>query len=502
MFRSVLTKIRAVFGILICVIVLLIIGVNVYTYIGIRQNEADTRRSLLQIIAGRIDKDLTAETAALNELTAAYLADGIDIFSQDELKSYLSSIRFLSLIQQKIMNAAAADCYFVSSPDLSSRPPGTGIHLVRFSPGAREIYELEQFIKFPPDYANAALSDEWQVFEIGGVSYLFKVYKLSLTRPPARDVRIGAVVRLGRIAETPEGAELYYEYPGNALPGFEPQSRRVYERVSLSHTPLTLVGAWETRAFVLPAPLAVITSLGLLALITIAASVLYISRSFKLTEYKEQIEKQKDELRYLGMQIRPHFYLNAISTISSMLYLERSDDIQAYIAALSEYLRYLLADYPRAGGRGTLSTVAEEVKHAADFIKLQQIRYPGNITCIAEVAPEVSDVPMPRLVVQTFSENVFKHAFRYGRPLIVRISAEAAEGFVRIRVDDNGDGLPEDIISGGKHSGTGIANVRRMLELQYGQKDLLKLSGSSGPGNLPQGGTRAEILIPREVRDD
>jgi sensor histidine kinase YesM len=147
-------------------------------------------------------------------------------------------------------------------------------------------------------------------------------------------------------------------------------------------------------------------------------------------------------------------------------------------------MRYLLMDY------GTQSTVADEINHAADFIKLQQIRYPGNIELNVCIQPESGAVQMPRLVVQTFAENVFKHAFQYGKPLKVSISSAISSDYVCIFVDDNGGGFGNRLENGNPAQGTGIANIRRTLELLYGKPDLLKLI------SLENGGARVQILIP------
>lgn len=42
-------------------------------------------------------------------------------------------------------------------------------------------------------------------------------------------------------------------------------------------------------------------------------------RKLKITLYERELEKQKIEMDYLKMQIRPHFYLNCLNFIYSMI---------------------------------------------------------------------------------------------------------------------------------------------------------------------------------------
>ena len=128
-------------------------------------------------------------------------------------------------------------------------------------------------------------------------------------------------------------------------------------------------------------------------------------KNLKIQNYEEMLERKNAELKYLQMQLRPHFYLNAITTISSLSMRGENEKIQEFIQALSDYLRYLLSD------NRTQATVEGEVRHAVAFIRLQQIRHQDKIFYYHWVDQDVAQVPIQRLLVQTFVENIFKHAF-------------------------------------------------------------------------------------------
>ena len=89
--------------------------------------------------------------------------------------------------------------------------------------------------------------------------------------------------------------------------------------------------------------------------------------NLRLKSYEERIQFDEATLKYVQLQIRPHFFLNALTTIHSMSYQNRNEDIRSYIERLSSNIRYLF--------KGGLHTVplSEEIAHVRDYIAMQGI---------------------------------------------------------------------------------------------------------------------------------
>lgn len=218
----------------------------------------------------------------------------------------------------------------------------------------------------------------------------------------------------------------------------------------------------------------------------------------KIQSYEEEIERSRSEIKYLQMQIRPHFYLNAISTITSLTYQNKNEEIRMLIQRLSEHLRYMFK-----GGLTEVS-IDEEIRHAENYIRMQEIRYPDQIFYMTEIDAEAGHIQIPPFIIQTFVENTFKHAMFYGEmlSLFIRASMEMKEEkpFVKIAIEDNGEGFPKEWLYNGEsaalesdddHSDrVGIHNMRRTLQLLYKRDDLLKLF------NIEPSGARVELWIP------
>ncbi len=223
--------------------------------------------------------------------------------------------------------------------------------------------------------------------------------------------------------------------------------------------------------------------------------------NLKMKSYEERIQFDEATLKYVQLQIKPHFFLNALTTIHSMSYQDRGDDIREYIERLSRNVRYLF----KAG----LHTVplSEEVDHARDYIAMQDILYPGSVFDYIEVDEELSDYAVPQLIIHTILENIYKHAVSVDNLTSILISAHLEdkedEKMCHICVEDDGEGFPAEFLEQVqademtvKENGQGIGlwNMKKTLSLMYRRDDLIVFS------NKEPHGSKVDIWIPRRVK--
>ncbi len=218
----------------------------------------------------------------------------------------------------------------------------------------------------------------------------------------------------------------------------------------------------------------------------------------KIRSYEEKISRQKAELKYLQMQIRPHFYLNALTTIHSMTYQNKNEQIRSFIEALSNHLRYTIRDGV------TQVTLAEEIRHIEDYIRMQEIRFPDSVLFVADIVPEVKECLIPQFLLLTFVENAFKYAMSLDTTLSLMLQGRKTKKNGRpvlaLVLEDNGKGFPEDVIQrinapivkqinpDGRQ--IGLYNVKKTLSLFYGKEGGMVLS------NCLPSGAHVEITIP------
>lgn len=220
-------------------------------------------------------------------------------------------------------------------------------------------------------------------------------------------------------------------------------------------------------------------------------------KTLKISAYEEKIELQKAELKYLQMQIRPHFFLNALTTVHSLTYKDKNEDIRKFIDALSNHLRYMF--------KGGLSMVpiSEEIEYIKNYFCMQEIRFPNSIFYVFDVEPSIEQEQIPQFIIHTFVENSFKYAMTLEEPLSIFIKINKyildEKDTIRIVIEDSGEGFPQEVLDKVNNSDDtntldgyriGISNIKRTLSLLYGENNLLKIS------NVETLGGRVEILIP------
>mgnify|MGYP001390583134 CR=1 FL=1 len=198
----------------------------------------------------------------------------------------------------------------------------------------------------------------------------------------------------------------------------------------------------------------------------------------KIREQELLSMKTQAELNMLQAQINPHFLYNTLETINMMSIRRGDTEISSIVNALADLLRYSVS-------KGTDTALLDrELKHAANYIKIQQARFGNSFEAEFDVPDELRQYPVLRFILQPIIENSIKHGFagwESGGKIVV--SARKDGDHLVIRVRDNGvgmdkrtlDALKEEIGRGlkewkpGDH-GIGLKNVFLRMKLFYGDR--------------------------------
>lgn len=222
-------------------------------------------------------------------------------------------------------------------------------------------------------------------------------------------------------------------------------------------------------------------------------------KNLKISYYEETIELHKAELKYLQYQLRPHFFLNAITTIHSLTYKDQKEEIRTYIDALVMHFRYVFK------GPMTQVTIEEEINHIKNYIAMQEIRFPGSVFYVVDMEQNIKMIQVPSLILLTIVENAFKHAMTLDDTLSIFIKViktiHHEDTMIEIIIEDNGEGFSKETIKkvNNDHieetqdgSKIGISNIKKTLKLLYGDKASLKIS------NAEPSGAKIHIILPIE----
>ena len=184
--------------------------------------------------------------------------------------------------------------------------------------------------------------------------------------------------------------------------------------------------------------------------------------AFKMTNDLRN-EKLDMELRYLKAQINPHFLFNALNNIYSMSYTDDPNAPEA-ILKLSEMLRYVMDEC-----QTDKISISKEVKYIESYIDFQRMRVEdlSNVEFTHNILnPEFKITPM---IFQPLVENAFKHS---------RVENNK-DGYVKFFLQQNEKELifiTENTRAAcfnpkiKDRSGIGIDNVKKRLDLAYGDK--------------------------------
>lgn len=225
--------------------------------------------------------------------------------------------------------------------------------------------------------------------------------------------------------------------------------------------------------------------------------------NFKIQTYEKRIELQNMELKSIRLQLKPHFFLNALTTISSLSLQGKNDKIRKFIDALSKNIRYMFN-----AGFHTVS-VKEEIRHAENYLEMQELKYPNCVFLLVDLPHELEDWKIPQMLIHTFLENEYKYAVSPNRTLtvLIRISRQDYNGeeTLLIEIEDDGKGYPEEVLSymsgvsgkmGEKGARIGLWSIKRMMELMYERNDLIKLE------NINPHGCMNKIYVPKNAKHE
>ncbi len=189
-----------------------------------------------------------------------------------------------------------------------------------------------------------------------------------------------------------------------------------------------------------------------------------IQRFKNIKEEQKEIEKHRlnTELAFLKNQISPHFFFNSLNNIYALIAIN-AEEAQKSVEKLSGLMRYLIYD-------SDIKTV--ELKKEFDFmqnyIDLMRQRLTSKVKLSVDIQKDVPQIEIPPLIFIPFVENSFKHGISYRSESFVTISLKAEGDRLLFKCENS---IPEngDVNSKDK-GGLGIVNIKRRLNLLYGDK--------------------------------
>lgn len=216
--------------------------------------------------------------------------------------------------------------------------------------------------------------------------------------------------------------------------------------------------------------------------------------------YEKELFEKSTMLEYAQEQMKPHFFLNCMSTVQSLAELHHAEDIIHILDVLSKYMRYVLKDSFK------MRRLSDELDHLNDYMEIQALLKPNMFQYEAVVDGELQDYRIMPLVLQAFVENSVKHGLREGDCVEISLyitTIDMEDGrYLYIVISDTGNGFAEDVLdkirneeiiiyNGCEH--IGIKNTIQRIKMRYGDRAKVALSNMRG-----NQGAVVEITLPFE----
>lgn len=186
----------------------------------------------------------------------------------------------------------------------------------------------------------------------------------------------------------------------------------------------------------------------------------------KLRVAQTEAAMRASELLVLRAQVNPHFLFNALNSI--LAESGNAAAVQRITLALSDYLRFSLRQ------QGDIEALGVELTALENYLRVEKARFEEKIDYTIQTDAASREALAPVALVQPLLENAIKYGqLSHIRPLRINISSAVEHDRLTVSVTNSGEWLSADPQTS---TGIGLANLRRRLELLYGEQASLRIT--------------------------
>jgi hypothetical protein len=182
-----------------------------------------------------------------------------------------------------------------------------------------------------------------------------------------------------------------------------------------------------------------------------------------LSEEKLRKDAEKEQLKtnlaLLRHQVSPHFFMNTLNNIHTLIELD-SEKAQDAVDRLSTLMRYLLYD----SAQSTIE-LKKEIEFIHSFISLMQLRHSDEVDVKTIIPEQIPDAQIPPMLFISLIENAFKHGVCYPLKSYIYFELQILETSLLCIVKNSKHKNTKN--QHGEYSGIGLDNIKDSLRLLY-----------------------------------
>lgn len=179
-----------------------------------------------------------------------------------------------------------------------------------------------------------------------------------------------------------------------------------------------------------------------------------------------QLQIKDQELRFLKMQIHPHFLFNSLNTIYGFA-LKKKDEAPEMILKLSNLLDYILYQIEKPQ-----VLLMDEINHLLDYVSLEKMRFHDTLEVKTNIDVSNNSIQIAPMLLIPFVENAFKHGDIINGSLKVSINIKTEGDQLFFEIENTS--IKENKVN----KGIGLENIEKRLEMIYGNTYLLETNQS------------------------
>ncbi len=213
--------------------------------------------------------------------------------------------------------------------------------------------------------------------------------------------------------------------------------------------------------------------LGVFFIVLIVVSINLVIQSYKSVVANEnlknkilqtQLQLKEQELKFLKMQIHPHFLFNSLNTIYGHA-LKKGDDAPEMILKLSNLLDYILYQVEKPS-----VLLQDEINHLNDYVSLEKMRFHDTLDVTIENSIINNTLEIAPMLLIPFVENSFKHGTIIDGKLTVNIHLKFEEHTLHFAIVNSSIRDEENV------RGIGLDNIKKRLEMLYPNKHSIHIT--------------------------
>lgn len=180
-------------------------------------------------------------------------------------------------------------------------------------------------------------------------------------------------------------------------------------------------------------------------------------------------ENMASQLAFLQNQVSPHFFMNTLNNIHSLIDIDTEEAKEAIIR-LSKLMRHMLYD-----SQAALIPLKKEIEFIGNYVELMKLRFSEKVNINLHVPARIPEKSIPPLLFTSFVENAFKHGISYQESSHIDICFSNGSNQLLFVIKNSNPGKSNDE----GPSGIGIENSRKRLDLIYGDSYSLEIEETS-----------------------